>query len=109
MKVNFKSTWKWSSAAAIIAVLAVSGYALAKNKPKKLKFGLISPEARDVYMRHAQVWLPGDIASRDILVGPGGKYKTFEHIQCAYVDRATHEIRGASPKFFCKDRDGDEF
>jgi hypothetical protein len=60
----------------------------------------LTPEARLASLRHAQLWEPTDIASKDLKAGPQGPgaFAAGETVTCQYVDR---KLGGATPKFNC--------
>ena len=66
-------------------------------------------EAADVkaVIARSKVWMPTDIAARDLWRGPQGEgaFEPGETITCDYLDK---ELGGASPKFVCRLPDGDE-
>jgi hypothetical protein len=66
-----------------------------------------SGEKRAPLIARAKVWMPTDIASMDLRVGPKGpgSFQPDETIICDYVDK---KLGGASPKFACQLPDGDE-
>lgn len=66
-----------------------------------------SGETRAALIAHAKVWMPADIASMDVRVGPTGpgSFEPHETVTCDYLDK---KLSGASPKFACQLPDGDE-
>ena len=82
------------SAARVIAVLLLSGTLAAQSGP-------------DDTLARAQVWLPGDVASRDIKTGPAAidSFAQGETIECKHLDK---KLSGMSPKFACEMANGDE-
>jgi hypothetical protein len=66
-----------------------------------------SPEERAEYVRRAQVWMPIDTASADLLAGPRGPDAfAFEQEVACDVDPSV-EKSGATPKFHCIVAPGD--
>lgn len=66
-----------------------------------------SPAERAEYIRRAQVWMPVDTASADLLAGPRGKDAfAFEEAVTCDLD-ATAEKSGKTPKFNCLVAPGD--
>ena len=66
-----------------------------------------SPEERAEYVRRAQVWMPIDTASADLLAGPRGRdaFAHLEEVACDVDPKA--EKSGATPKFHCIVAPGD--
>jgi len=67
----------------------------------------LTREEREHVIARAQVWNAGDIASKNLLVGPEGP-GAFERgalVPCDYVDK---KLGGATPKFVCRLAGGDE-
>ena len=66
-----------------------------------------SDETRASLIARAIVWMPTDIASMDLRVGPTGpgSFEPHETVTCDYLDK---KLGGASPKFACQLPDGDE-
>jgi hypothetical protein len=64
-------------------------------------------ETRDSLIARAKVWIPTNIASMNLLVGPTGpgSFRPGETVTCDYTDK---KLSGASPKFACLLPDGDE-
>ena len=65
------------------------------------------PQSRESLVRRAKVWMPTDIPSMDLRVGPtgSGSFEPSATITCDYTDR---KFSGASPKFGCRLPNGDE-
>ena len=57
-------------------------------------------DARMAAIQRAQLWMPGDVASRDVLAGPQRKdgFAFRQTVTCRYHPE---ELSGASPKFAC--------
>jgi hypothetical protein len=66
-----------------------------------------SKEARLEAVRHAQVWMPSDVRSRNIKTGPPGPgaFAPNETVRCDYVAK---KMSGHSPKFICRITGGDD-
>jgi len=62
---------------------------------------------RKALIARAKVWIPTDIPSMDLRVGPTGPgaFPPGETVACEYLDK---KLGGASPKFACRLPDGDE-
>ncbi len=71
---------------------AVLGFAGGRTAPET--------DARMAAIQRAQLWMPGDIAARDIAAGPQRKdgFAFRQTVNCRY---APEELSGASPKFAC--------
>lgn len=67
----------------------------------------LSPEARLVAIRRAQVWKPTSVASMDLVAGPQGK-GAFVPGATVTCDFHLKDMSGRSPKFSCILGDGDE-
>ena len=68
--------------------------AISSNQPR------LTPEARLVAIRRAQVWTPTDVPSMDLKAGPPGPGAVApgETVTCEFVDK---KRSGRSPKFTC--------
>lgn len=64
-------------------------------------------ESRASLIARSKVWLPTDIASKDLKVGPTGpgSFSPDATVTCDYEEE---DFSGASPKFACELPDGDE-
>jgi hypothetical protein len=64
-------------------------------------------EAPESLIARAKVWMPTDIPSMDLRVGPSGpgSFEPGATVTCDYVDK---KLSGASPKFACRLPNGDE-
>jgi len=64
-------------------------------------------ETRAALVARAKVWIPTDIPSKDLRVGPTGPgaFAPGATVTCTYLDK---KLGGASPKFACRLPDGDE-
>jgi hypothetical protein len=67
----------------------------------------VSPEARLAILKQAQVWMPTNVASKNIKAGPQGSdaFAPESVVTCDYVDE---KLSGSSPKFACRIAAGDE-
>src|SRR4051812_20868902 len=85
-----------------IALLLVDGPASGEDGKARL-----SPEARLVSIRRAQVWSATDVAAMDLKVGPDGPgaFAPNDTVTCDYVEK---QMNGRSPKFTCRLGKGDE-
>ena len=61
----------------------------------------------DSLIKRSKVWLPTDIASMNLKLGPTGPgaFGPGATVTCEYLDK---DLTGASPKFACRTPDGDE-
>ncbi len=95
------------SSLAIVCAVAVlmpccsSRGALSAKKPH------VSADARRDAIRRAQVWMPTDVAARDLKKGPGGHgaFTPEQNVDCTYIKKA---MSGNSAKFTCVIPPGDE-
>src|SRR5687767_7462335 len=97
-----------------LAVLATTLAGCATLLPPRAKvpdgpreLDAASPAERAEYIRRAQVWMPIDTASADLLAGPGGTdaFAFDQEVTCD-VD-AEAERTGRTPKFNCIVAPGD--
>ena len=60
----------------------------------------VEADARMAAIQRAQLWMPGDVASRNVLAGPQRKdgFAFRQTVTCRYHPE---ELSGASPKFAC--------
>ncbi len=72
---------------------------------KKDPYENVDGDVRLAALRHAQVWTPGDVASRNIRVGPqdGNGFQPGAVVSCDYVE----EKQAGTPKFDCALSPGD--
>jgi len=93
-------TWHRLIAGVAIATAAVAVHA-SPQQPDD------SDAARAALIARAKVWIPTDIPSMDLRVGPTGPgaFAPGATVTCDYVDK---KLSGASPKFACRLSDGDE-
>jgi hypothetical protein len=87
---------------ALAACVLVGGGTICLSKEAR-----ISPEARLVAIRRAQVWAPTRVASMNITAGPQGRdgFAPGQTVTCDFRDRT---MNGRSPKFTCVLSGGDE-
>ena len=66
---------------------------------KKDPYKKVDNDVRLASLRHSQVWMPGDIASKNIRVGPqdGNGFQPEAVLNCEYVE----EKQTGTPKFDC--------
>jgi len=93
-------TWHRVIAGVAILAAAVAVHA-SPQKPDDTDAG------RAALIARAKVWIPTDIPSMDLRVGPmgPGAFAPGATVTCDYVDK---KLGGASPKFACRLPDGDE-
>jgi membrane-associated phospholipid phosphatase len=77
-------------ACSIVLLLAIAGAAASQDDPD-----------RATLLARAQVWMPTDVAARDLRVGPAdpGAFAPGETVRCHYLDK---DLDGASLKFACR-------
>jgi hypothetical protein len=63
-----------------------------------------SKESRSAVIARGKVWMPTEIPSLDLRLGPGA-VEPGATVACEYLDK---KLGGASPKFACRLPDGDE-
>src|SRR5262245_3291909 len=65
-------------------------------------------EKRKTLIARAKVWLPTDIPSQNLLIGPQGRgaFAPGEIVTCDYQPR---KFTGTSPKFWCRLGEGKAF
>lgn len=83
------------------------GVAVLANSASLAQDDRDSKESRESLIRRAKVWLPTDLASKNLLTGPTGpgSFAPGATVTCEYLDK---DMSGASPKFACRLPDGDE-
>ena len=71
----------------------------ALQAQKKDPYKRVDNDVRLAALRHSQVWMPGDISSRDMRLGPTAKngFKPGAVVNCEYVE----EKQTGTPKFDC--------
>ena len=77
----------------------------AVHAQKKDPYKKVDNDVRLASLRHSQVWMPGDIASKSIRVGPqdGNGFQPEAVVKCDYVE----EKHTGTPKFDCAISPGD--
>lgn len=96
-------TWmRYASAFVIVVAVATIPASARSQKDRET-----AAEKRESLIARAKVWIPTDIPSMNLLVGPTGpgSFRLGETVTCEYTDQ---ELSGASPKFVCSLPDGDE-
>lgn len=91
----------------LTAVALLLGMTWAVSSPEAIEAPKPSPEQRQALIARSKVWLPTDIASMNLKLGPAGPeaFALGETITCDYLDK---KLSGASPKFVCRLPNGDE-
>src|SRR5919108_1357679 len=91
-------TWTRMFAPVVIVTAAVAAAPALPQEPDEDRTKLIT---------RAKVWMPANIASHDLRVGPTGPgaFAPGATVTCDYLDK---KLSGASPKFACRLPDGDE-
>jgi hypothetical protein len=71
----------------------------AQDAEKKNPYKKVDNDVRLAALRHSQVWMPGDVASKDMRVGPqdGNGFQPEAVVNCEYVE----EKQTGTPKFDC--------
>jgi hypothetical protein len=71
----------------------------AQKEEKKDPYKKVDNDVRLAALRHSQVWMPSDIASKNIKVGPqdGNGFQPEAVLNCEYVE----EKQTGTPKFDC--------
>ena len=71
----------------------------ALHAQKKDPYKNVDNDVRLEALRHSQVWMPGDIASKNLMVGPqdGNGFQPEAVVNCEYVE----EKHVGTPKFEC--------
>src|SRR4051812_20803530 len=87
---------------ALVICALVGGVTICRSKAVRL-----SPEARLVAIRRAQVWKPTSIPAMDLVAGPQGRgaLAPGATVTCEFRPKT---VNGRSPKFTCVLADGDE-
>ena len=80
---------------AVVAICCSTALQAQKKDPYKR----VDNDVRLAALRQSQVWMPGDISSRDIRLGPQEKngFKPGAVVNCEYVE----EKHTGTPKFDC--------
>jgi hypothetical protein len=89
---------------ALVVVFAVTA---ALSDRSRAQEPTQSEAARVSLMARAKVWMPTDVASMDLRIGPTGPgaFEPGATVTCDYLDK---QLTGASPKFACRLPNGDE-
>src|SRR5687768_4067605 len=71
----------------------------AQKEEKKDPYKKVDNDVRLDALRHSQVWMPGDIASKNLKVGPqdGNGFQPEAVVNCDYIE----EKQTGTPKFDC--------
>jgi hypothetical protein len=104
LSVRLQSFSAWL---AVVAGFLVFQSLSMAGTPAKPSFSKLSPKVRLAAIRRAQVWKPGDVASKDLKKGPveADGFEPNALVTCAYRDR---DMSGRTPKFTCELAPGDE-
>lgn len=67
-------------------------------------------EPRASIIARAKVWLPPEITSKDLKMGPPGRgsFAPGTIVPCTYVNKENKKVKGATPKFLCRTEGGVE-
>src|SRR5262245_42272789 len=86
---------KESSIALIVAFCVTTAIGAQKKDPYKK----VDNDVRLAALRHAQVWMPGDVASRNLKLGPQDEsgFAPEAVVKCDYIE----EKQTGTPKFDC--------
>jgi hypothetical protein len=92
------------SAQALVVVFALTAHPGNATSAQEQRQSAETPSS---FITRAKVWLPTNISSMDLRVGPTGPgaFEPDETVTCDYIDK---KLGGASPKFACQLADGDE-
>jgi hypothetical protein len=83
----------------VLALIVAFCCTAAVQAQKKDPYKRVDNDVRLAAMRHAQVWLPGEIPARDLRIGPqdGSGFQPDAVVTCDYVE----EKQVGTPKFDC--------
>jgi hypothetical protein len=84
-----------------VLLVGAIGIATGCAHPRLVGPSPLSRSARQAALRHAQVWLPTDVASMDIRTGPVGPGSAAEG-ETLFCDYVSKKMNGKSPKFTCR-------
>ena len=89
----------------LIRAIALLGLAAAPYSTTTVRAD--ERESRQAILQRAQVWMPTDVATMDLVAGPPGEgaFAPGETVPCVYLAR---KMTGSTPKFTCRLADGDE-
>ncbi len=98
----------WRATAAVVAfcfMIAPRGMDAQTQTKAKDPYEEVTPEVRLASIRRAQVWMPTDVASKDIKTGPqdGNGFAPGAAITCTYIEKK----QTGTPKFDCTIAPGD--
>jgi hypothetical protein len=90
--------------AVVRTALAMTLVAAAVGVPAAMR---LTREQRAELIARSQIWMPSDVASKNLLLGPDGDgaFAPGETITCDYVDK---KLDGNTPKFECRIAPDDE-
>lgn len=82
-----------------IALIVAFCCTTAAHAQKKDPYKNVDNDVRLAALRHSQVWMPGDVASKDIKAGPqeGNGFQPEAVVNCEYIE----EKQTGTPKFDC--------
>lgn len=94
-------------AIAAISATVVTAVPMLNGPASGADHARLSPEARLVALRRAQVWTPTNVATMDLKAGPQGPGALAPNttVECDYVEK---RMTGRSPKFTCRLSPNDE-
>jgi hypothetical protein len=83
----------------LLALTVAICFTTSLQAQKKDPYKKVDNDVRLASLRHSQVWMPGDIASKNIKVGPqdGNGFQPEAIVKCEYVE----EKQTGTPKFDC--------
>jgi hypothetical protein len=89
-----------------IALIVAFCFTAAVNAQKKDPYKKVDNDVRLAALRLAQVWMPGDIPSRNLRLGPqeANSFKPGAVVNCDYIE----EKQTGTPKFDCAISDDDK-
>ena len=97
--------WALSSACTVMMIAAGTTTTTRAGEPGRnpdKETRILDKDTRLRFIQRAHVWLPTDVAAKDVRRGPSSPYRSIATnvwVSCDYV----HEkMSGASPKFMCK-------
>ena len=82
-----------------IALIVAFCFTTALHAQKKDPYKNVDNDVRLAVLRHAQVWMPGDVRSKNLRLGPQGEsgFAPEAVVKCDYVE----EKQTGTPKFDC--------
>jgi hypothetical protein len=87
-----------------IALTVVFCCTAALHAQKKDPYKKVDGDVRLTALRYAQVWMPGDIGSKNLKAGPDGGFAPEATVTCDYVEKK----QTGTPKFDCALEGDDE-